>query len=222
MLSLIDSYSGNSLLIVAAAFVIAILFSLTIHEFAHAFMAYKQGDLTAKAYGRLSLNPFAHIDPIGFIALLLLGFGWAKPVPVNPTKFRDYRKGMVLVSIAGVVINLILFLIFSFVTVLIVENFGSINIMTGFTLFICILPSFLMSINLSLAIFNLLPIRPLDGFNLVVALSKRRNSFLTFMERNGQFVLIFLLFTGLLERIIYTLSSLIYEPVISFWITLLT
>jgi len=88
-----------------------VLLSLTLHECAHGYMAYRCGDPTAKMLGRLSLNPLKHIDPIGGLCLLLLGFGWAKPVPVNPRNFNDYRRDDFMVSIAGIVVNLTLFII---------------------------------------------------------------------------------------------------------------
>ena len=88
MLNILSVYSGNEAIIAILAFFIAILFCLTVHEFAHAYVAHIQGDLTAKAYGRLTLNPLAHIEPLGMLMLLIVGFGWAKPVPVNPIKFK--------------------------------------------------------------------------------------------------------------------------------------
>ena len=91
----------------------ALLFSLSAHEYAHGFAAYKQGDGFAKSAGRLTLNPFKHIDPIGTLMMLLVGFGWAKPVPIVPGNFRNGRKIMFIVSLAGILTNLILAVVFS-------------------------------------------------------------------------------------------------------------
>ena len=87
---------------------VAILFVLCPHEFAHAYVAYKNGDPTAKIYGRMTLNPLKHLDPVGFILFALVGFGWAKPVPINANNFRNYKSGMFTTAIAGVCINLII------------------------------------------------------------------------------------------------------------------
>ena len=94
-------------LILALAFLIVAAFSIVIHEFAHAWVAKLNGDLTAKARGRLTLNPVAHFDPVGVLMMLLVGFGWARPVPINPNNFTNYKRGMFTVSIAGVTANLI-------------------------------------------------------------------------------------------------------------------
>lgn len=103
MLENITSFLRNALYVVPA-----ILISLTFHEFGHAYAAYKMGDPTARNLGRMTLNPLAHIDPIGFILLVLFGFGWAKPVPVNPRNYNNFKKGEIVVSLAGVTMNLIL------------------------------------------------------------------------------------------------------------------
>ena len=95
MFNILNAYSGNQAIIAILAFFIAILFSLTIHEFSHAAVAHMQGDLTPKAYGRLTLNPFKHIEPMGMLMLLIVGFGWAKPVPINPIKFKKLSQGYV-------------------------------------------------------------------------------------------------------------------------------
>lgn len=220
MLNIFSAYSGNQAIIASLAFFIAILLSLSVHEFAHAFVAVKQGDLTPKAYKRLTLNPFAHIDPMGILMLIVVGFGWAKPVPVNPIKFKHYRRGMFFVSIAGVVTNFIFFLLFSIVNVLILTGNITLDLSASLGFFVFILVNFFAIINLSLAIFNLLPIAPLDGFNMVSAFSKSDNGYLKFMRQNGQWVLIALLISGLLERMIRFVYDFISDPINQFLVNL--
>ena len=89
----------------------AIVIAFTLHEWGHAYSAYRMGDPTARNLGRMTLNPLAHIDPIGFLMMVVVGFGWAKPVPVNPNNYRNYRAGELVVSLAGVTVNLILAII---------------------------------------------------------------------------------------------------------------
>lgn len=174
------------------AYCLAILFALTFHEFAHAFAAYKSGDLTAKCLGRMSLNPFRHLDAMGTISFVIFGFGWARPVPINPMRFRSYKKNLFWVSIAGVLANLILTFVCSFFAFW----FAKIaNLNNFYYLMYCI---FMLStvVNFSLAIFNLLPIYPLDGFNAISAFTKYENKFVNFMRQYGQIILIVILLTG--------------------------
>jgi Zn-dependent protease len=138
----------------------ALVFSLSFHEFSHAWMAYRLGDSTAARMGRLTLNPLSHLDPVGSIALLLMGFGWAKPVPVDARYLRNPREDMVKVAAAGPISNIILAIIaalalrFLFGTGLLTNS-----IKTFFIIF--------MQINITLAVFNLLPISPLDGSQIL-------------------------------------------------------
>ena len=131
---------------------LAILIAITVHEFSHAWMANYLGDPTAKLEGRLSLNPLVHIDPIGFIMLLLVHFGWAKPVPYNPNYLKNPRTGSLLIALAGPISNFVLALIFSIPLKYISPDHFLIDF-------------FLLSvlINIGLMVFNLLPIPPLDG-----------------------------------------------------------
>ena len=108
-----SEYSWQIKLVVLFAYLISILVAIVCHEFAHAYVAYKNGDDTAKLSGRMTLNPAAHFDPFGFLCLLLLGFGWAKPVPVDEMKFRNIKKGRLLVGFAGVTANIILAVVFA-------------------------------------------------------------------------------------------------------------
>jgi Zn-dependent protease len=219
MFNILSSGINNKTIIELLAFVIAIVFALSIHEYAHAYLATKQGDLTPKAYGRLTLNPKAHIDPIGFLMLLIVGFGWAKPVPVNPNNFKDYKKGMFLVSIAGITVNIILFLVFTALMVLITEG-ALLNTSTSLGLFFTVLVMYLSMINLVLAIFNLLPIAPLDGFNIVKSVTRYGNSFVRFMEQRGQMILLILLISGVAGNFISNAYYFIANPVINLFTSL--
>lgn len=159
-----------------------LVLSVVVHEAAHAWMAYRQGDPTAAELGRLTLNPLPHVDPIGSVlvpALLLLGgapflFGWAKPVPVDPRRYRHYRRGDILVSLAGVGANLLLALLFAFVLVLLVWANrwapgwdASVSLLMG-------MAQVGVLVNCALAVFNLLPVPPLDGSHVVAHLLPRR------------------------------------------------
>ena len=109
MLLFSSQFSDFRLILAVSLSLCAVLvISFTLHEFAHALVAYKCGDYTAKAHGRLTINPLAHIDVMGFLCCFLFCFGWAKPVPINPLHFRKYKKGIILTSIAGIIVNIIL------------------------------------------------------------------------------------------------------------------
>jgi len=147
----------------------AILIGLTVHEWAHAFVAYKLGDPTAKNLGRMTLNPFAHIDLFGFLMLIFVGFGWAKPVPVNPRNFKKFRRDDILVSLAGITANLLVALLATFL-----YYFGLLKWnLAGNEAFGSIVLSIII-IDLSLAVFNLIPIYPLDGSHVAESLLARR------------------------------------------------
>lgn len=146
-----------------------ILLSLSLHETAHGYVAYKLGDPTAKNLGRLTLNPIKHLDPVGFICMLLMGFGWAKPVPINTRYFKKPRRDMAVSAIAGPVSNLILAVIFAiilrlfyFVLPYIIPSYPSeifLNILSYTAIFLY----YGITLNVSLAVFNMLPVPPLDG-----------------------------------------------------------
>lgn len=153
-----------------------VLLALSVHETAHGFVAYKLGDPTAKSLGRLTLNPIKHIDPIGFICMLLLGFGWAKPVPINSRYFKKPRRDMALTALAGPMSNIAMAAIFTALLKLADMLFTYVNSIgfpshLAFTLSKCALLMLYygISLNITLAIFNLLPIPPLDGSRIITA-----------------------------------------------------
>lgn len=181
----------------------AIIFGLTIHEWAHAYVAYRLGDPTARNMGRMTLNPIAHIDPFGFIMLILVGFGWAKPVPVNSRNFKNFKRDDILVSLAGIGMNLLVAFVFSFIYV---AGFLKWGLGTN-EAFASIIGSFI-TINLALAIFNLIPIYPLDGSHVAESLlmSKIPRAFM-FLRQYGQIILLVLLLTNVISIVLGYLIS---------------
>lgn len=183
-----------------------ILLALTFHEFAHGYIAYRLGDPTARMAGRLTLNPLKHLDPVGTIALFFIHIGWAKPVPVNPVYFRNPKKDMLWVALAGPLTNLVLAL-FSAMVVKVVLTVATILPHTPATA--AILGPFIKMmvisvwINLVLCIFNFLPVPPLDGSRILTGLlpDDLARSYLK-IERYGFIIIILLAFSGILSRII--------------------
>ena len=185
----------------------AILIGLTVHEWAHAYAAYRLGDPTARNLGRMTLNPLAHIDPIGFAMLLLVGFGWAKPVPVTPRNFKYYRRDDIIVSLAGIATNLIVAFLFSFVYVAGILKWG----LATNEAFMSIIGS-IITINLTLAIFNLIPFYPLDGSHVAESLlmHKMPRVFM-FLRQYGQWILLALLLSGAVSTVLGYLISTIFS-----------
>ncbi len=175
----------------------AVLVALSFHEWGHAYAAYKLGDPTARNLGRMTVNPLHHIDPLGFAMLALVGFGWAKPVPVNPRNFHKLRRDDTIVSLAGVTVNFILALI-GFAGIYVFAVMGGQNVILANMLY------YFLSINLSLMVFNLLPIPPLDGSHLL------QNAFIRitgpkpfiFLQRYGNYILLGLLITGVISSVL--------------------
>ena len=187
-------------------YAVVILPSLILHECAHGYVALRCGDPTAKYMGRLSLDPRKHLDPMGTVFMVLFGFGWAKPVPVNPRNYRNPRRDDILVSLAGIAMNLILFLLSTFLYVLIIRQAG--YSMSAVQSALVDFFYLLASVNISLAIFNLLPIPPLDGyhvFNDIVLRGRLQLDYQTF--RIAQIVLMVLCFTGALSGILSSANS---------------
>ena len=198
----------NELLILIFQFIV-FLFSVMVHEVSHGLMAYRLGDDTAKQMNRLNLNPLNHIDPVGSIilpGLLFLVrspilFGWAKPVPYNPNNLRDPKSGAAVIGLAGPASNLALALLFGLVI-------RALNLISGPEILFATLTMFfslIVHVNIILAVFNLLPIPPLDGSKILFAvLPDKYLKARQFLEENGNFILIlFILFGfGLLQPII--------------------
>ena len=173
---------------------IPLLYSIIIHELAHGWVAYFMGDSTAKYQGRLTLNPLKHLDPVGTAMLFIFGFGWARPVPVNFRHLRSARLGLILVSSAGIIANMI----FAFLAVLLLRLLSpSPSGSTGLFLY------YLAQINIMLASFNLIPIPPLDGSKILMGfMSERLQYAFSRLEPFGFFIIIGLLYLGALNPVI--------------------
>jgi Zn-dependent protease len=180
---------------------VPLLYSVIFHELAHGWVAYRLGDPTAKFMGRLTINPLKHLDPMGTLMLFIFGFGWAKPVPVNLNRLRDRRLGMILVSSAGIITNILLAFsaIFLYRLLSIPESGITAQLFYYFA-----------RINIILAAFNLIPLPPLDGSKILMGFAPRNvQSFLSRIERYGFFIIIGLLYLGVLDPIIRFIESMI-------------
>ena len=204
---------ATEMLMLVLAYLIAIVFALMCHELAHGFVAYKCGDKTAKLEGRLSLNPAKHLDLWGSISFLFVGFGWAKPVPINPRNFRNYKRDMALVSVSGVITNILL----AFLAVPLFMLCSRLDPSNLFFVFLTYLTMFLVVINISLAVFNLLPIYPLDGFNFINTFLKYGNKFSQFMYKYGSIILLVLIITGLFGFAFNYVANGILDLFLMFW-----
>lgn len=158
LFSILRGASGIEIAILFLARLFVVFCTLPVHEYAHAFVADKLGDKTARLSGRLTLNPMAHIDILGAIMILFVGFGYAKPVPVNPRNFKNPKKGMAITALAGPFSNFLMAVVFMFLSN-VLSLFGNSLFVQAFYVFF----SFAASINIGLAVFNLIPIPPLDG-----------------------------------------------------------
>lgn len=198
---------GLSLIITFFSRVFVIFCTMPIHEYAHALIATKLGDQTPRLAGRLTLNPMAHISPMGAVMILLCGFGYAKPVGVNPRNFKDAKKGMALTAIAGPISNLIMGFVFIFASVV---TLNLIKTPTEIHIAIYYFLSFAGAVNVNLAVFNLLPIPPLDGSRILQLLipAKHYYKFLEY-ERYITIVVFVLILTGVLSRPLSAISSFI-------------
>lgn len=195
-----ESVSGESILMQIVATLFVIFCILPLHEYAHGWMAEKLGDRTARAAGRLTLNPLASLDPFGALFLLLFGFGWAKPVPVNPWNFKKPKRDMAITALAGPVSNLLAALvggILYFALYLFVLPSAPVGVYLGVTSFF----SAYITVNVALAVFNLLPVPPLDGSRIVSAFLSDRAMNAYYRYQNVIVMVLFLLlFSGVLDR----------------------
>jgi len=196
-------FFGNSVTSIVAT-LLAMTIAITFHETAHGLVAYRLGDPTAKNAGRLTLNPIAHLDPLGALLMLVAGFGWAKPVPVNPFYFNgDRTKGMMLVSIAGPAVNFLLSFLAAFVLVA-GQGFFSIPFLREFL-------TYCMVLNIYLAIFNLIPIPPLDGSKILAGFLPKATAYkyLTTVERYGFLILMLLIFFNITNMILVPAANVV-------------
>ena len=196
-------FFGNSLTSMVAT-LLAVLMAITFHETAHGYVAYRLGDPTAKNQGRLTLNPIAHLDLIGALMMFVFGFGWAKPVPVNPFYFEgDRTKGMMLVSVAGPLTNLII----SFAAYFIYVAGSGFAGIPFFSIFL----STTVTLNIYLAVFNLIPIPPLDGSKILAGLLPKATAykFLNTVEQYGFLILMLLIFFNITDMIMVPVANVI-------------
>lgn len=187
-----DTLDFRGKVIIFFTFLIALIIGMTLHEFAHSFVAVKCGDPTPKAQGRLTLNPMAHFDKGGFLSFVIFGFGWAKPVAINSFNFKKYKRDMFLVSIAGVLTNIVLaFLIMPLFMLLLKYGFNISSQVIWEILYYLL--HYIITINIVMFIFNLFPIYPLDGFNAISSYMRYENRFVVFMRKYGMLILLGLL-----------------------------
>lgn len=209
---------------------LAVMVVITFHEFAHAYAAYKCGDPTARFAGRMTLNPVKHFDPLGIVMFAVAGFGWAKPVPINPANFDNYKKGCLWTSAAGVLINYAM--AFVFYPVFLLTYVYVLPLFAGkyLALFLYCLTLYLWVNSLSFCVFNLLPLYPLDGFRIVDAVNTKRGKIYWFLRQYGYYILLGLIMVhviadyfpliGYIDLLGYVLSfatNVFGKPITLFW-----
>jgi len=203
-MDLLSLLKTNPLLFVILAFVL--LYSVIFHEIAHGWVARLFGDDTAWRHGRLTLNPISHLDPIGTLMLFIVGFGWAKPVPVDYYAIKNKRFGLFSVALAGCFTNILIAIIAIFLL-----QFESVRMNSKLTFLLPIV----IKINIVLGSFNLIPIPPLDGSKILMSfLPEEAQNSLAKLEPYGFFILSFLLFTGMLNPVIAFMQNLVYGLII--------
>lgn len=193
----------------------AIIITVTLHELAHGWVSYKFGDPTPKLDGRLSLNPLHHLDPIGTIALLLVGFGWAKPVHIDPRYYKDAKTGIVWTAFAGPLMNFIIafaaIFLFNLLLKVPVSIFSS-KIMIQIFIYLIVLMQYIALISLGQAIFNLIPLPPLDGSKILYGILPDSVYFNIMKYENWLSLILFLvLFSGILDGPLVSIRTIIYD-----------
>ena len=185
---------------------VAFLLSISCHEFAHGYSAYKMGDYTAKLNGRLTLNPIKHFDAFAVIFFVLFRFGWAKGVPINPNNFKNPKHGMVYSALAGPVTNFILAFVFALIYGLIAKiPFAEKNALYYIAYYFAMFSWQMVSVNAMLAVFNLFPIPPLDGSKIFLALLPEDMYFKVLeYDRYMMIISLIVVYTGILDKFIFT------------------
>ena len=191
-----------------------VIVGISFHEFAHGWVAYKLGDPTPKYQGRVTINPAAHVDPIGLAALMFAGWGWGVPVEINPNNFKKRRRDELLVSLAGVVMNLIVAIVFGFIMKLVLMVAGQGFMLGGFGEALWTILLYVVQINLVLMIFNLIPVPPLDGFSIISEIFNIKHTQLYYtIYNNGFFILMFL--------VLFNITGIILNPGVNFFMNLI-
>ena len=187
------------------ASIVAIAVAISVHEFGHAYSAHLLGDDTAKMYGRMTLNPAKHIDIMGLIAMLIVHIGWAKPVPVNPNNFKNYKVGNIIVSLAGVTANIITAIICVFINKYV--NMFAINLIA----------QYVMVYNVGFAAFNLLPLPPLDGWGLISSFIPYKYNEIVYKYKSmSSIIFLVLIFTGAYSIFVSPIINIIWNIVYLF------
>lgn len=200
---------------------VAFAFAISFHEWAHAFAAYRLGDPTARNAGRMTLNPFKHIDLFGTLMLLVFGFGWAKPVPVNPRNYKNLIRDDIIVSLAGVLVNMLLAFVFMPLSLYLVQI--SLEQQSIVLSVLAAMIDYFVFINITLAIFNLIPVPPLDGSHVLEDLLIRKVGPKPFiwMRNNSRYLLIGVLIILRITGVLSLVTNSVYEGIASLYMPLL-
>ncbi len=203
--------SPQMALIYILSILLAMCVAISFHEWAHAYVAYKLGDPTAKNMGRMTLDPLKHLDWLGVLCFLFFQIGWAKPVIVNPRNLKHYRRDDIFISIAGPLMNLLLSFVFYGIWLFTQPVFGVDSVVSQIL-------STIFYVNIAFAIFNIIPIPPLDGFHVFTSIFVKKNyKVVDFLKRYGIFILLALLFLGVFDVILGTLASALQSVYFAFF-----